>query len=56
MCDDLYLYKLFAPYGAVQSVRVIVEDGRCSGIGFVKFSRKEEVPQLQQTRHAGDDE
>lgn len=43
MCDDLYLYKLFAPYGAIQSVRVIVEDGRCSGIGFVKFSRKEEA-------------
>lgn len=43
IADDLYLYKLFAPYGAVQSVRVIEKDGQCSGIGFAKFTSKDEA-------------
>jgi len=35
--NDLYLYKLFAPFGGINSVRAIMQEGQCTGIGFVKF-------------------
>jgi len=43
--DDLYLYKVFAPLGAILSVRSIVspEKGGCAGYGFVKFATMEEA-------------
>lgn len=42
--SELYLYKVFAPIGAVESVYCMVDnDGFCSGIGFVKYSRVEDA-------------
>merc|ERR1711920_736029 len=42
--DDLYLYKVFAPFGAVMSVSSSkAEDGTCTGVGFVKFMTKEDA-------------
>lgn len=36
--DRLYLYELFAPLGAVQSVRVLQhEGGQCRGVGFINY-------------------
>lgn len=36
--DDLYLYRVFAQYGAIQSVRAtMTPEGSCVGYGFVKF-------------------
>jgi hypothetical protein len=38
--DKLWMYEKFARFGAVLSVRVLVDDatGRCNGVGFVNFS------------------
>jgi len=36
MADELYLYKLFAPFGAIQSVKANAYDW--GAIGFVKFA------------------
>jgi len=43
--DDLYLYKVFAPVGAILSVKCVVapEKGGCAGYGFVKYSKFEEA-------------
>lgn len=36
--DDLYMYQVFAPFGALTDVNVMTNpDGNCRGIGFVKF-------------------
>eukprot|EP00416_Gambierdiscus_australes_P034179 CAMPEP_0171107062 /NCGR_PEP_ID=MMETSP0766_2-20121228/66070_1 /TAXON_ID=439317 /ORGANISM="Gambierdiscus australes, Strain CAWD 149" /LENGTH=345 /DNA_ID=CAMNT_0011568287 /DNA_START=52 /DNA_END=1089 /DNA_ORIENTATION=- len=39
--DELYLYKLFAPFGGIQSVKPVVQDW--GAIGFVKFTHAEEA-------------
>lgn len=38
--DKLWLYEKFARFGAVQSVRVLVDEhtGKCNGIGFVNYN------------------
>merc|ERR1719183_2483200 len=43
--DDLYLYKVFAPVGAILSVKAVAspEKGGCAGYGFVKYSTCEEA-------------
>jgi RNA recognition motif-containing protein len=43
--DDLYLYKVFAPVGAILSVKAIVstETAQCAGYGFVKYATAEEA-------------
>ena len=37
--DDLFLYRIFSPHGAISSVRAIVNDqtGKCRGYGFVRY-------------------
>jgi len=42
--DDLYLYKVFAPVGAILSVKAIMspETTQCAGYGFVKYVTAEE--------------
>lgn len=35
-CDDLYLYRVFAPFGAVQSVKAMVKG--TYAVGFVKYA------------------
>jgi len=37
IADDLFLYQTFAPFGAIHSVRTIMAENFCSGIGFVLF-------------------
>jgi len=38
--NDLYLYKVFAPFGAIRHVRTkLEEDGTSTGVGFVDFFR-----------------
>uniref|UniRef100_A0A7S0FWH8 RRM domain-containing protein n=1 Tax=Pyrodinium bahamense TaxID=73915 RepID=A0A7S0FWH8_9DINO len=39
--DELYLYKLFAPYGAIQSVKPVVQEW--GAIGFVKYAHAEDA-------------
>merc|ERR1719174_3035350 len=43
--DDLYLYKVFAPIGAILSVKSVTspDKGGCVGYGFVKYSTLEEA-------------
>lgn len=41
--DDERLRKEFAPYGTITSARVMNEDGRSKGFGFVCFSAPEEA-------------
>lgn len=43
--DDLFLYRTFAPHGAIFSVRVMLDEetGACRGIGFVNFLRRSEA-------------
>lgn len=41
--DDERLRKEFAPYGTITSAKVMVEDGRSKGFGFVCFSHPEEA-------------
>lgn len=37
--DKLYLYEKFAPYGAITSVKTLLDEGgKCKGVGFVNFS------------------
>ncbi|MEW5316810.1 MAG: hypothetical protein WDW38_008160 [Sanguina aurantia] len=38
--DNLFMYETFSPYGAILSVKVLVneETGKCRGVGFVNFS------------------
>lgn len=37
--NDLYLYKIFAPFGAIKSVKADSnEDGTCTGSGIVEFA------------------
>jgi len=41
---DLDLYRLFAPFGAAVSVKVMTEeDGSCKGFGFVDFAKEEDA-------------
>merc|ERR1711972_1174937 len=38
--NDLYIYTVFAPFGAIEAVQAILaEDGTCKGLGFVNFAR-----------------
>lgn len=33
------MYELFAPYGAIRSVKVLTDDsGKCKGVGFANFA------------------
>lgn len=42
--DELYIYYVFAPFGAIQSVRVMRDDtGACSGTALVKFGLPEDA-------------
>lgn len=42
--DELYIYYVFAPFGAIQSVRVMRDDtGVCSGTALVKFGSAEDA-------------
>jgi polyadenylate-binding protein len=41
--DDERLRKEFAPFGTITSVKVMMEDGRSKGFGFVCFSHPEEA-------------
>ncbi|XP_016843551.1 polyadenylate-binding protein 4-like [Nasonia vitripennis] len=41
--DDERLRKEFAPFGTITSVKVMMEDGRSKGFGFVCFSLAEEA-------------
>jgi polyadenylate-binding protein len=41
--DDERLRKEFAPYGTITSAKVMTEDGRSKGFGFVCFSSPEEA-------------
>merc|ERR1712015_395062 len=41
--DDERLRKEFAPYGTITSAKVMCEDGRSKGFGFVCFSSPEEA-------------
>lgn len=42
--DDLYLYRVFAPYGAISSVKAILgSDGHCLGFGFVKYLQDDDA-------------
>merc|ERR1711933_473768 len=41
--DDERLRKEFAPYGTITSAKVMNEDGRSKGFGFVCFSSPEEA-------------
>lgn len=35
----LTLYEIFAPFGAIRSVKVLVDEtGKCKGVGFVNYS------------------
>jgi nucleolar protein 4 len=37
--DDLWMYRRFSQYGAIHSVRAMLdaETGQCQGLGFVNF-------------------
>ncbi|CAK9002978.1 unnamed protein product [Durusdinium trenchii] len=42
--DELYLYYVFAPFGAVQSIKVSKDEyGGCTGSAYVKFGVAEEA-------------
>lgn len=41
--DQLYLYKVFAPFGAVQSVHAKQSEDKSWAIGFVKFTNVEDA-------------
>lgn len=42
--DELYLYYVFAPFGAVQSVRVLKDEyGGCAGTAYVKMGFAEDA-------------
>lgn len=41
--DDLYLYRLFAPFGSVQSVFVKPGDDGTWAVGFVKYARPQDA-------------
>ena len=42
--DDLLLYRLFAPHGAITSVKTLRDDaGKCKGIAFVNFCHAQEA-------------
>merc|ERR1712029_561532 len=42
--DDERLRKEFTPYGTITSAKVMCEEGRSKGFGFVCFSSPEEAP------------
>ncbi|CAE7257451.1 elav [Symbiodinium sp. CCMP2592] len=43
--DELYLYYVFAPFGAIQSVQLVKDDtsGSCTGTAYVKFGMAEDA-------------
>lgn len=43
--DETYLYRLFSPYGGLESVKVVRDrdTGQSKGFGFVHFSRLEDA-------------
>mmetsp|Transcript_3518 Transcript_3518/g.8462 ORF Transcript_3518/g.8462 Transcript_3518/m.8462 type:complete len:461 (+) Transcript_3518:68-1450(+) len=43
--DELYLYYVFAPFGAIQSVQLVKDDtsGACTGTAYVKFGMAEDA-------------
>mmetsp|Transcript_50998 Transcript_50998/g.95455 ORF Transcript_50998/g.95455 Transcript_50998/m.95455 type:complete len:450 (-) Transcript_50998:149-1498(-) len=43
--DELYLYYVFAPFGAIQNVKVIKDEktGACTGTAYVKFGVAEDA-------------
>lgn len=47
--DELYLYKLFAPFGAIQSVKPMVAEW--GAIGFVKFANATEAQVAIESLH-----
>lgn len=49
--DDLFLYKTFAPYGAILSAKVIRNDwnGLCSGVAVLVFRRHTDALTAQQS-------
>lgn len=58
--DRLFLYEKFAPFGAVSSVRVLLDENRkCTGVGFVNYvdpaCAKRAVLALNGARVAGRD-
>lgn len=41
---ELYLYKVFSPFGAIESAHAMVNpDGHLSGVAFLKFARPEDA-------------
>lgn len=50
--DDLWLYKQFAPFGAVNSVKTMQDDqGQCRGLAFVNYKNNSDAGQAQQHLH-----
>eukprot|EP00668_Euglena_longa_P032246 GGOE01041548.1.p1 GENE.GGOE01041548.1~~GGOE01041548.1.p1 ORF type:complete len:140 (+),score=25.76 GGOE01041548.1:416-835(+) len=53
LVTDLHLYQAFAPYGAIRSVRVIVDKvtGNPKGYGFVQFYYKRDAQNAMGALH-----
>eukprot|EP01098_Paradermamoeba_levis_P000660 TRINITY_DN1074_c0_g1_i4.p1 TRINITY_DN1074_c0_g1~~TRINITY_DN1074_c0_g1_i4.p1 ORF type:complete len:340 (-),score=85.31 TRINITY_DN1074_c0_g1_i4:139-1158(-) len=46
-CDDNFLYRLFGPYGAIASVKIVKDSAtnKCKGFGFVNYLKYEDAQQ-----------